>query len=53
MVAVPNKVVHVIDSLGVGGAEQALSLLVRHLDPDRFHCRVFPLSGLGPLAIDL
>ena len=53
MVALPSKVVHVIDSLGVGGAEQALSLLSRHLDPDRFHCRVFPLSGLGPLAIDL
>ena len=53
MVVIPRKVVHVIDSLGVGGAEQALSLLVRHLDPDRFLCRVFPLSGLGPLAIDL
>ena len=53
MTALPVKVVHVIDSLGVGGAEQALHLLVRHLDPDRFHCRVFPLGGLGPLASDL
>ena len=45
-------VVHVIDSLGVGGAEQALGLLVRNLDPNRFHCRVFALRGLGLLADD-
>jgi len=46
-------VVHVIDSLGVGGAEQALGLLARNLDPNRFRCRVFALRGLGPLADDL
>lgn len=44
---------HVIDSLGVGGAEQALALLARNLDRDRYGCRVFALRGLGPLAGDL
>ena len=43
-------VVHVIDSLGVGGAEQAMVLLTRNLDPERFRCLVFALRGLGPLA---
>jgi glycosyltransferase involved in cell wall biosynthesis len=47
-----TTVVHVIDSLGVGGAEQALGLLARNLDPTRFRCRVFALRGLGPLAED-
>lgn len=48
-----TTVVHVIDSLGVGGAEQALTLLARNLDAERFRCRVFALRGLGPLADDL
>src|SRR5688572_19554260 len=47
------SVVHVIDSLGVGGAEQALGLLARNLNARRFRCRVFALRGLGPLADDL
>src|SRR5688572_4000637 len=47
------SVVHVIDSLGVGGAEQALGLLARNLDASRFRCRVYALRGFGPLADDL
>lgn len=46
-------VLHVIDSLGVGGAEHAVTLLVRNTDPGRFRCRVYALRGFGPLADDL
>ena len=49
----PVDVLHVIDSLQPGGAEQALSLLVRHLDPSRYRARVFALRALGPLASTL
>ena len=41
------KVLHVITGLDVGGAEQQLRLLLRHLDVDS---EVVVLTGSGPLA---
>jgi len=53
MLKSPTKVLHIIDSLNIGGAEQAMYLLVRHMNPERFHCRVFALREMGPLAEEL
>ncbi|QKW07427.1 glycosyltransferase [Streptomyces sp. NA04227] len=41
------KVLHVITGLGVGGAEQQLRLLLRHLDAD---CEVVTLTNPGVVA---
>jgi glycosyltransferase involved in cell wall biosynthesis len=41
------RVLHVITGLGVGGAEQQLRLLVRHLPA---HCDVVTLTNPGPVA---
>jgi glycosyltransferase involved in cell wall biosynthesis len=41
------KVLHIITGLGVGGAEQQLSLLLRHLDAE---CEVVTLTAPGPVA---
>ncbi len=53
MTGPPVSVLHVVDSLEIGGAERALLLLVTHLDPARFRCRVFPLRPSGPFLVDL
>lgn len=45
-----TRVLHVIDHLGLGGAQSALLDLVRHLDPSRFSCEVATLHGRGPFA---
>ncbi|MBT2410266.1 glycosyltransferase [Streptomyces sp. ISL-12] len=41
------KVLHIITGLGVGGAEQQLRLLLRHLTP---RCDVVTLTDPGPVA---
>ncbi len=43
-------VLHVIDTLGFGGAERFLAGLVQHLDRDRFRPVVAWLSKAGPFA---
>jgi glycosyltransferase involved in cell wall biosynthesis len=40
----PLRVAHVIETLGVGGAERLVADVVRRLDRQRFHSRVFPLD---------
>lgn len=44
------KVVHVITGLGIGGAEQQLRLLLRHLPPAKAECHVVTLTDPGPVA---
>ncbi|BBC36223.1 putative glycosyl transferase [Streptomyces graminofaciens] len=44
------KALHIITGLGVGGAEQQLRLLLRHLPVD---CDVVTLTNPGPVADDL
>lgn len=44
------KVVQVITGLGIGGAEQQLRLLLRHLPPERAECHVVALTNPGPVA---
>lgn len=46
------RVLHVITGLGVGGAEQQLRLLLRHLPP-RITCDVLTLTNPGPVAAGL
>jgi glycosyltransferase involved in cell wall biosynthesis/peptidoglycan/xylan/chitin deacetylase (PgdA/CDA1 family) len=41
-------VLHVIDSLGVGGAEQLLVILARHIDRSRFDMQVCSLNAVDP-----
>jgi glycosyltransferase involved in cell wall biosynthesis len=41
----PLRVAHVIETLGVGGAERLVADVVRRLDRGRFQSRVFPLDG--------
>lgn len=42
----PVRVLHVADSLGIGGTEKVMQLLVTHLDTGRFHPAVFsPRDG--------
>jgi glycosyltransferase involved in cell wall biosynthesis len=43
------KVLHVITGLGIGGAENQLRLLLRHL-PARYECEVVTLTNPGPVA---
>ncbi|MET9857275.1 glycosyltransferase [Streptomyces sp. NPDC006450] len=43
----PGKVLHVITGLGVGGAEQQLRLLLRHMP---MRCDVLTLTNPGPVA---
>jgi glycosyltransferase involved in cell wall biosynthesis len=49
-IARPVKVVYVINSLGVGGAERMLCDLVRGLDPDRFRAEVLCLYYGGKFS---
>ena len=49
----PITVLHVIDTLGLGGAERFLVGLVRELDKERFRPLVAWLSEAGPFADDL
>ncbi len=46
-------VLHVIDTLGLGGAERFLVNLVRHLNRDRYQPIVAWLSAEGPFAQDV
>ncbi|WP_432124416.1 glycosyltransferase [Streptomyces sp. C10-9-1] len=43
------RVLQVITGLGIGGAEQQLRLLLRHL-PARYRCEVLTLTNPGPVA---
>jgi glycosyltransferase involved in cell wall biosynthesis len=49
----PIKVVYVINSLGVGGAERMLCDLVTRLDPDRFQAEVICLYYAGKFSAAL
>lgn len=44
------KVLHIITGLGIGGADQQLRLLMRHLDAE---CEVITLTEDGPLADEI
>lgn len=44
------KVVQVITGLGIGGAEQQLRLLLRHLPREQVECHVVTLTNPGPVA---
>jgi glycosyltransferase involved in cell wall biosynthesis len=44
------RVLQVIDSLAVGGAEQLLVTLARHIDRDRYHVRVCSMASLDPAS---
>lgn len=44
----PLRVLHVIDSLGLGGAQTVLVNLIGHGDRERFEYRVAALHGPGP-----
>ncbi len=46
-------ILHVINTLGLGGAERFLSGLVTHLNRDQFRPVVATLTGQGPFAEDL
>lgn len=48
-----TTVLHVIDTLGLGGAERFLVNLVRHLDASKYEPVVAWLSESGPFAEDL
>ncbi len=43
----PYSLLHVVDHLGTGGAQETLLSLVRHLDRRRFHLEVATLHGQG------
>lgn len=49
----PVKVLYVIGSLGIGGAENHLVQVIRHLDREQFDPYVFCLSEGGPLEATL
>ncbi|NPA90753.1 MAG: glycosyltransferase [Chloroflexi bacterium] len=49
----PIPVLHVVDTLGLGGAERFLVGLVTHLDTTRFRPLVAWVSAPGPFADDL
>jgi glycosyltransferase involved in cell wall biosynthesis len=43
----PYLVLHVIDQLGIGGAQEVVCQLVKYSQPDLFHPEVLALRGLG------
>jgi glycosyltransferase involved in cell wall biosynthesis len=45
----PIRLLHVINTLDVGGAERMLVKLVEHLDPAHFQCTIVTLTGEGSL----
>jgi glycosyltransferase involved in cell wall biosynthesis len=47
------RILHLINSLGVGGTETMLTRLVKGMDRERFHNHVVTLLEPGPLAEDL
>ena len=47
------RVVHIITGLRVGGAEQMLELLARHMDDSRFEHVVISLGAIGPIGLRL
>ncbi len=49
----PIKILHVVDTLGLGGAERFLVGLVTHLDRERFHPMVAWLTASGPFEEQL
>lgn len=49
----PIKVVHVINTLQIGGAENCVRLLVSHLDRRRFSPIVVAVQGSGPYEKEL
>ncbi len=51
--AMPIKVLHVINSLGIAGAELALFRLINHSDHARFHMSVVALLYEAPLGEQL
>ncbi|MBA4394990.1 MAG: hypothetical protein C0407_15665, partial [Desulfobacca sp.] len=49
----PIKVVHVINTLQIGGAENCVRLLASHLDRKRFYSIVVAIQGSGPYEQEL
>ena len=47
------KIVHVINSLDVGGSETTLTRLLRRLDRSRFDCAVISLTTAGQLSPEI
>jgi len=47
------KIVHVINSLDVGGSETTLARLLRRLDRSRFDCAVISLTTAGHLSLEI
>jgi glycosyltransferase involved in cell wall biosynthesis len=43
------KILFVIGSLGLGGAEKQMALLIKHLERLNFDCHLFALEPTGPL----
>jgi glycosyltransferase involved in cell wall biosynthesis len=43
----PYRILHIIDHLGPGGAQEALLNLVKYADRGRFHLEVAAMHGLG------
>jgi glycosyltransferase involved in cell wall biosynthesis len=48
--SVPRRILHVIDSLDLGGAQTFLLGLCKHLDANRFECEVACMHGRGVYA---
>ena len=44
------RIMHIVDSLGVGGLENGLVNLIERLDPSQFQHIVCSVRGLGPMA---
>ena len=44
-----KKILFVIGSLALGGAEKQMALLIRQLDRMNFNCHLFALEPIGPL----
>ena len=43
------RLLFAIGSLGIGGAEKQMALLIKHLDRLNYNCHLFALEALGPL----
>ncbi len=42
------KILHIVDSFGLGGAQEVIMNLLKFRDKTTFHCEVAALHGIGP-----